>query len=247
MKVNFNICFWEFKDFENRLRNTKFSWQMMKEFIEFCKTKGLDFSCYLFDFSKNKNFNDGIHLPLSEISYERSKKLNLAIEWNFINDKPEYVCFLDADVFFLKNEYEAIILQILELNSNEFITSGVYDFPNNESVDFEKNLLIDIPQTTIRDIPGLGAFFFVDMSTLIETGAFDERFIVWGGEDDDLKMRLEKKGLRRKTLKSKLYHLYHPTLIDHANIENNHIKQEQLKCWNDPNINRDTILKKYNI
>ena len=144
MKINFNICFWEFKDFENRLRNTKFSWKMMKEFIEFCRTKELDFNCYLFDFSKNQNFNDCVHLPLNEISYERSKKLNLAIEWNFINDKPEYVCFLDADVFFLKNEYEGIISQILALNPNEFITSNVYDFPNNELVNFEKNLLIDI-------------------------------------------------------------------------------------------------------
>lgn len=248
MKISFNICFWAFQDTPNRIRNTKFSWYRLKKFVDYYnnqQNQPHELECFLFDLSSNKLIEDAIHIPVENSTYERSKKLNLCIEWNLLNYNPDIICFLDSDVFFLEDQYESFTGIINNFNKETFITSDVFDIQDNSFVDFDNHSFKERPPVVIRNIPGLGAFFMIDFDLLVQIGGFDERFIVWGGEDDDLRYRLERKQMKRITLTIELFHLNHDNLMHHANVINREQKKKQLECWKELNIVRDSLLTKY--
>ena len=85
----------------------------------------------------------------------------------------------------------------------------------------------------------------IDFRTIINICGFDERFKVWGGEDDDLRLRLERIRFYRINLQCTLYHLYHNTLINHANVENAEQKKKQCEAFEDKTIFRTTLLSQY--
>ncbi|TWA59720.1 tetratricopeptide repeat protein [Azospirillum brasilense] len=58
-----------------------------------------------------------------------------------------------------------------------------------------------------RDSPGGGAFF--DRAALLAAGGYNERFISWGYEDDEIVERLRRLGLRVERVPGPLYHLEH--------------------------------------
>lgn len=58
-----------------------------------------------------------------------------------------------------------------------------------------------------RDSPGGGAFF--DRSALLAAGGYNERFVSWGYEDDEIVVRLRRLGLRVERVPGPLYHLEH--------------------------------------
>ncbi|KAA0679226.1 tetratricopeptide repeat protein [Roseomonas genomospecies 6] len=58
-----------------------------------------------------------------------------------------------------------------------------------------------------RNSPGGGAFF--DRAALLEAGGYNERFVSWGYEDDEIVERLRRLGLRVERVPGPLYHLEH--------------------------------------
>ncbi|NUB09474.1 tetratricopeptide repeat protein [Azospirillum sp. Vi22] len=58
-----------------------------------------------------------------------------------------------------------------------------------------------------RDSPGGGAFF--DRAALLAAGGYNERFVSWGYEDDEIVVRLRRLGLRVERVPGPLYHLEH--------------------------------------
>ncbi|UKJ75218.1 tetratricopeptide repeat protein [Azospirillum brasilense] len=58
-----------------------------------------------------------------------------------------------------------------------------------------------------RDSPGGGAFF--DQAALLAAGGYNERFVSWGYEDDEIVVRLRRLGLRVERVPGPLYHLEH--------------------------------------
>ncbi|MGY0832761.1 tetratricopeptide repeat protein [Azospirillum argentinense] len=58
-----------------------------------------------------------------------------------------------------------------------------------------------------RDSPGGGAFF--DRAALLAAGGYNERFVSWGYEDDEIVERLRRLGLRVERVPGPLYHLEH--------------------------------------
>ncbi len=58
-----------------------------------------------------------------------------------------------------------------------------------------------------RNSPGGGAFF--DRAALLESGGYNERFVSWGYEDDEIVERLRRLGLRVERVPGPLYHLEH--------------------------------------
>lgn len=58
-----------------------------------------------------------------------------------------------------------------------------------------------------RDSPGGGAFF--DRTALLAAGGYNERFVSWGYEDDEIVVRLRRLGLRVERVPGPLYHLEH--------------------------------------
>lgn len=58
-----------------------------------------------------------------------------------------------------------------------------------------------------RDSPGGGAFF--ERAALLAAGGYNERFVSWGYEDDEIVERLRRLGLRVERVAGPLYHLEH--------------------------------------
>ncbi len=58
-----------------------------------------------------------------------------------------------------------------------------------------------------RNSPGGGAFF--DRATLLESGGYNENFVSWGFEDDEIVERLRRLGLGVERVPGPLYHLEH--------------------------------------
>ncbi|AWJ86582.1 hypothetical protein TSH58p_24210 (plasmid) [Azospirillum sp. TSH58] len=58
-----------------------------------------------------------------------------------------------------------------------------------------------------RNSPGGGAFF--DRAALLAAGGYNERFVSWGYEDDEIVERLRRLGLRVERVPGPLYHLEH--------------------------------------
>ena len=58
-----------------------------------------------------------------------------------------------------------------------------------------------------RNSPGGGAFF--DRATLLEAGGYNENFVSWGCEDDEIVERLRRLGHRVERVSGPLYHLEH--------------------------------------
>ena len=68
----------------------------------------------------------------------------------------------------------------------------------------------------------LGSHFSLHRKDFIDVNGFDERFTHYGGEDTDLDYRLQRNGVKIKTLKhiAIQYHIYHPTSSpDHTILE----------------------------
>lgn len=258
MRISLNICFWSFNDTTNRIRNTIFSWERLKRFTDWYNSSHCSnrLDCFLFDLSNTQVLSESIHLPFIESTYERSKKINHCIEWNILNYKPDIICFLDSDIFFLEDQYINFSNAIENFDKTTFAVSDVWDIKDNSLLDFDNykfknlsfnsklNILTGAPVEK-RTIKGLGAFFMIDLNAIVEVGGFDERFIVWGGEDDDLRYRLQRNKLKPVNLPVTLFHINHETLINHADVQNFDIKRKQLECWLDPTIVRKSTLSKY--
>ena len=58
-----------------------------------------------------------------------------------------------------------------------------------------------------RNSPGGGAFF--DRATLLEAGGYNENFVSWGYEDDEIVERMRRLDLRVERVPGPLYHLEH--------------------------------------
>lgn len=235
MKITFNMLFWDGEDSETRLKNLNFAWNKLKEFSEFCGHNDIQNVCLLFDFSEEKKINDSIHIPYLKNEYKRSEKINKVLEYNYKNYNPELICFLDSDVFFNKDQYFYLLHEIKNFNKNDVMVSKLQDIQNNDAINFENNYTEY--QVKERIITGLGAFFLINFSILFNIGGFDERFIVWGGEDDDIASRLDNLGIQRYYIPIIFYHL------PHESLRTNTINTEQYKKQYKIIYNNDIVTK----
>ena len=96
------MLFWDNGD-PVRLENTKFCWNRSKDLVSFLNSNGIPSKCFLFDFSVNKNIDDSIHIPLNEQYYQRSKKINFAL--NHTENDTDVFAIIDSDCYFHKSYY----------------------------------------------------------------------------------------------------------------------------------------------
>jgi len=213
MKIVINILFWDNGEKE-RLCNTNLSWYMLNKFCVYAQEKGLDIEPFLFDFSEDKVINEAIHIPYPKGVYKRSEKINKVI--NYHSDKDVIFSVMDSDLILKESEYDAYIYLLKTLKLNNFYVFNLDDLVSTEGVDFE-NKKIDYSkiQTQQRQMcPDLGALFFINLKILEEVGGFDERFTVYGGEDNDASFRLQEAGFKKIILPLIPYHLPHINLMD---------------------------------
>jgi hypothetical protein len=244
MKITFNILFWKGFDFENRLRNLEFSWFRLKKFVSYLKEKGIESECLLFDFSEENILPESIHIPYPDGVYKRSEKINRVLIHNKETYNPEIICVLDSDIFFEEDQYDKFIQIIKDLKDKEVLIPNLSDIIDHNEVDFI-NKKINNPRTVNRGLGGLGAFFMLRFNELFNVGGFDERFTIWGGEDDNISIRLSNNGCSVDRIDIKLYHLPHQSMMPSAHKDSRYYEQIRLLNNQDIVTNSSLISKKY--
>ena len=240
-KISFNILYWNGFDSETRLKNALFCYEKIKKFSEYAKCKKIDVEVCLFDFSETKELENSIHIPYKNGEFKKSEKINKVIEYNYNHINPDIFAFLDSDVFFEQSEFDKLINEINNFKSNTMTICGVLDIQNTKDVDYYNNEIINRNiLVKPRLMSGLGAFYMIDFNILFNIGGFDERFICWGGEDDDVGYRLIKKGINRMYTSIQLLHLPHETLSNEAINSNQYKRQCSL-------IGNNDIITKYSL
>jgi len=199
------MLFWDNGD-PVRLENTKFCWIKAKELVSFLISKDIPSKAYLFDFSSNKNIDDSIHIPLNEQYYQRSKKINFAL--NHPENNSDVFAIIDSDCYFHKSYFDEFKEDILlSHNQNAVLTYQLIDIPLDKRyqfIDFNLNqekyedVESNIQQQNFiyRHSAGfgtMGGFFICGTKALKEVGGFNEGFLTWGAEDDEALMRIKNK------------------------------------------------------
>lgn len=227
-KISFFTVFWS-QNIDERIRNIEFSSAKNDNLVEFLKKKGLNCSSTVFDFSKEKKIKGSVHFPYDDDVFYKTKKMNTAIKYLIENENPDYICFFDADVFLSDNHYEDFFNLTNNLkNKYFFVAQSVFDITESSVpfIDFNRIAVnLDEISYSVREISGLGGFFLIKTSDLYDIGGFDERFIVWGGEDNDLCSRLLRSGIEREYVKFNFYHLPHKKLSDGITLNEQYNKQ----------------------
>lgn len=246
MKITFNILFWKGFDFENRIRNLEFSWFKLKKFVSYLKEKGINSECLLFDFSEENILPESIHIPYPTGEYKRSEKINRVLIYNKENYNPEIICVLDSDIFFEEDQYDKLIDIINNLEDKQVLVPNLSDIIDHNEVDFINKKIMD-PRTVNRGLGGLGAFFMLKFDEIFNIGGFDERFTVWGGEDDNISTRLSNNGCNVSRIEIKLYHLPHLSMMPEAHRDQRYHEQVKYVHVNEINTTHSKINKIYNL
>lgn len=238
VKISFNILYWDGFDSETRLKNISFCYEKLNKFIKYSNTKNMNIKVFLFDFSEKQVIKDSIHIPYKNNEYRRSEKMNRVLEYNNNNFKPDIFCCLDSDVFFIESEYEKLINELNVFNSNSITICSVLDIQESTCIDYTNNTF-NTNQILVKPrlMAGLGAFYIINFNNLFNIGGFDERFICWGGEDDEVIGRLINKGYNKIYTSIQLFHL------PHKSLSNDSINSDQYKIQCQIIGNNDTITK----
>jgi len=206
MKIKINILFWGTD--KKRLANTNLSWCYLNKFTQYAQDKGLDIESFIFDFSEVNVLGGAIHIPYPNKAYKRSEKINKVIVYH---SEPECIlAVMDSDLLIDPVDYDALIYLLKKIKDNEFYVFKVNDVMNLTGIDFENETVNfkELHSLGRQFEPDLGGLFIMNNKILNEN-KFNEDFIVWGGEDNDLSYRLQGKGFKKKLLPIVPYHLPH--------------------------------------
>lgn len=96
----------------------------------------------------------------------------------------KYVCFCDGDILHLKDPLTPTRLAFSK-NENAYVT-GVHYRMIGETLDGPRGLNVDMPH---------GSWLAVNRELLVSLGGYDQRFMRYGNEDNDIVQRLRRRGL----------------------------------------------------
>jgi predicted SAM-dependent methyltransferase len=208
IKYSLNMLFWDCKD-PDRYNNVHFTWPQLQKFTTYLKNKGINASCNLYDFSETKTIKipEAIHIPTPAGEFKKAWKINRVIE---ANEDSTFFSLFDSDAFFSEEDYPRVHNLLKDFQPNDFFVFNLYDLMSIIGIDFagatyDPNKF----QLAFRHLGALGGAYIVYTQALVDIGGFDERFICWGGEDEDVSNRLELNGLKKHLVEIPLYHLPH--------------------------------------
>lgn len=220
------MIYWNNKgvDSKDREFNVKIAWSELKKMTKYLK-KHVDVSCYLFEFGDEFLFDDSIHIDFKSEYYNRSKRMNLTINYP-INDNGDFFAFSDADLFFPPYEYENILNDILNLEKEKehvFYTYNLIDINKNQVSEVINLQTLKVNYELLKTkfqkeefkwrhsygAGTLGGFFICRLDDLKKMGGFNEKILTWGGEDDDAQVRMYKYSQWRPKMWRGPFHLYH--------------------------------------
>jgi hypothetical protein len=242
MKVSINIPFWYSN--EDRLDNLKISYKVSNNLVKWLTLQGIDVTLNVFEFSEDKQyFEKSIYLPIGG-GYNKSYKLNTALKHLKSSDKPDIVCFVDSDCFVDLIDYPKVLNTIFNFNPNIYYCNNLTKLDKRGF--FNEDSFCVKPSYTYYNtglIDGLGGMWVCDFNILYEIGGFDERYTIWGREDEDIGKRFTKKGMKFQKLSFKVFHLPHPIEPSRKNKLEQEL-QEQIYL-EDNSIVRPSLLNNY--
>lgn len=156
------------------------------------------------------------------------------------------ICFYDADVIMNKDQFfEACCL--IDANPKSIVIGydgTCYNVPRPYIKYIIDDKINNIPLKSCkkRRVNSLGGFIFFNREEFIKGGMYNENFVYWGGEDDELIFRFKTLGYEIKRANGCLYHIDHKrgqyARIFHPEYQKN--KNELNKV---SNMNREQIEK----
>lgn len=220
VSLTINMLFWT-DGIENstRERNIKYSVKCLKELSDFFNTK-INCNYKIYDYSPVKIIEEAIHIPYPVGVYKRSEKINNVLK----NTDTDLFSVIDSDCFIKKEDYSALLEEIITNGKDSCYTFDVCDFGNSDTDKIIYENADPNSFTTSSRFPGragmLGAFFITNTENLKKHGGFNEKFKTWGGEDGEIYDKIWYDGSVKKVglncNKVKLYHLSH--FSDRGNI-----------------------------
>jgi glycosyltransferase involved in cell wall biosynthesis len=137
----------------------------------------------------------------------KSHALNIAIK----QAKTKYILSTDADIIF-ENNYIKVAIEELQRNPYQVILSKCLDLPKTEFKEPVFNELKRIATFRFKGSYLSGGINIALTHFYHKIHGYDEKYILWGGEDDDLIKRFKLLGLKITNIsKSTSYiHLWHP-------------------------------------
>lgn len=248
MKIVFAILTWGSK--EERKENFKFSLFQLKKLTNFLKANNIECSIYPYCFGKEKLTEDSFHSNLEFLNYHKSFKLNYVIK-NIIEKKenPDIFCLIDCDILILEKNFQKILFYLQNTNfNNTHLTARWYDSANRNDFNFQNFSIKD--NLSIETVRGsdAGGVFLVNFEILKNIGGFDERFTVWGGEDNDISLRLERIGVKQEYMNFYFLHIKHQRIDENLILgtKDKDIYLNQVKiAQNDKSVVRPTLINDY--
>jgi glycosyltransferase involved in cell wall biosynthesis len=142
--------------------------------------------------------------------WNRSKALNLGIR----HADGDWVFCTDIDMIFSPN-FVASIIEKIQNNPNAFIISRCHDLPQKiDLTSWQVSDYQDLYQKSeLRNTQGTGACQVARKQFFYDIHGYDEGFEFWGAEDDDLRKRARRYGLKEISIspQASMLHQWHPT------------------------------------
>jgi hypothetical protein len=136
--THFFILYWD-TGCDIRKENAKISWKLLKKMVSFLQKKGLNIKCSLFEYGNDFYFEDSVKIKINLSYYERSKKINIALNHE-INENIDYVGIMDSDLFFTEEQYDEIYEDVKKIETNNiFLTYNALDIEEDQ----RKQVIID--------------------------------------------------------------------------------------------------------
>lgn len=153
---------------------------------------------------KSYKFCNYVYIDSEGKLWNRAEALNYGIFFC----KTEYVFTADVDLIFKAGFIDALYAEA-EVNTAKFYSVGYLS--ENETKKLNLNSIEQLAFTKSEEF-ALG-MVLLSKNNMLEVNGYNNFYSIWGMEDNDLKKRLEKRGVKTKFLNEiKILHQYHPPM-----------------------------------
>lgn len=152
-----------------------------------------------------------VHTPTQEV-WNRSRALNIGLR---ACTTPWVLC-TDADMIFLPNFVSSVLHQLEDASKPGIVFCRCSDLPEDvpEQQWHKDDLAFLQSKSQLRETSGTGACQAAALSFFAHARGYDEAFVYWGAEDDDMRLRALRHGLEPRWVspQTAMFHQWHPTM-----------------------------------
>lgn len=207
-KISINILYWDNNE-KDRLENTNLAWKYLKEFCEYARNNGVNIEEKIYDFSEEKVLDEAVHIPYPKGEYKRAEKINKVLE---LSKDSDIFSIMDSDIAIKPTQHKDLVDVLKCFNPKKFYVVNVDDVIDRTAIENGEIVWENIFGIKRKMDPDGGGLLFIDTAKTIELGGYDERFICWGGEENEFAKRAKLSGLKKTVIPFNLVHLPHKSV-----------------------------------